>query len=217
LLAIVVQGGVGDCFYMVDDGRVEVTIDGYRVGALGPGDSFGDKALLDSAPRTATVTATESTVLWSLDGDDFAAGATGDEGGHVQWARRPDSDSLESILEGIALFGALDRRDLAARGEEVTLPAGTQIVRQGETGETFYVILDGEVHVTIDGDDVRALHPGESFGEIALIHDIPRTASVTATSPVTLWALGRDAFMAVLGRETAEPSTAGGRGAGVIV
>jgi CRP-like cAMP-binding protein/predicted MFS family arabinose efflux permease len=215
--AIVVQGHVGDRFYMIDEGRVEVTIDGYRVGALGAGDSFGDKALLHSAPRTATVTATESTVLWSLDGDDFAAGATGDESGHVQWVRSADRDSLESILGGISLFGALDRRDLAVNGKEVTLPRGAPIVRQGERGETFYVILDGEVHVTIDGDDVRTLHPGESFGEIALLHDVPRTASVTAATPVTLWALGRDAFMAVLGRETAEPSTAGGRGAGLIV
>ena len=184
--AVVLQGDVGDCFYVIDEGRVEVTIDGYHVGALGPGDSFGDKALLHSAPRTATVTATESTVLWS-------------------------------ILDGIALFAAIDRRGLAASGEQVTLPPGTRIIGQGETGDTFYVILDGEVQVSIDGDDVRTLHPGESFGEIALLHDVPRTANVTATTSVTLWSLGRDAFMAVLGRETAEPSIDGGRGAGLLV
>ena len=215
--AVVLQGDVGDCFYLIDEGRVEVTIDGYRVGALGPGDSFGDKALLHSAPRTATVTATESTVLWSLDGAGFAAGVTGDEGRHVQWVRSAGHDSLESILDGIALFAAIDRRGLAASGEQVTLPPGTRIIGQGETGDTFYVILDGEVRVSIDGDDVRTLHPGESFGEIALLHDVPRTANVTATTSVTLWSLGRDAFMAVLGRETAEPSIDGGRGAGLLV
>jgi CRP-like cAMP-binding protein/predicted MFS family arabinose efflux permease len=215
--AVVLQGDVGDCFYVIDEGRVEVTIDGYHVGALGPGDSFGDKALLHSAPRTATVTATESTVLWSLDGAGFAAGVTGDEGRHVQWVRSAGHDSLESILDGIALFAAIDRRGLAASGEQVTLPPGTRIIGQGETGDTFYVILDGEVQVSIDGDDVRTLHPGESFGEIALLHDVRRTANVTATTSVTLWSLGREAFMAVLGRETAEPSIDGGRGAGLLV
>jgi CRP-like cAMP-binding protein/predicted MFS family arabinose efflux permease len=215
--AIVVQGDVGDRFYVIDQGRVEVTIDGYRVGALGPGDSFGDKALLHSAPRTASVTAIEPTVLWSLEGDDFAAGATGDEGLHVQWVRRGGPESLESILDGISLFAAIDRRGLVAGGDEVTLPSGTRIIQQGETGESFYVILDGEVHVTIDGEDVRTLHPGESFGEIALLHDVPRTASVTAATSVRLWTLRREAFAAVLGRESPERSADGGHAAGMLV
>jgi CRP-like cAMP-binding protein len=71
--------------------------------------------------------------------------------------------------------------------------------------------------VTIDARDVRSLHPGESFGEIALLHDVPRTAGVTATTDVTLWSLDRDAFMAALGRERDERSTNGVGRVGLIV
>jgi CRP-like cAMP-binding protein len=71
--------------------------------------------------------------------------------------------------------------------------------------------------VTIDGEDVRTLHPGESFGEIALLHDVPRTASVTAATSVRLWRLRREVFAAVLGREAPELPADGIRAAGMLV
>jgi CRP-like cAMP-binding protein len=106
--------------------------------------------------------------------------------------------SLTDVLAGVPLFGAVDRSRLAAMGTEVVLAAGAEIVREGESGDSFYVLLDGETDVTVGGRHVRVLHSGDSFGEIALLHSVPRTASVTARTQVRMWTLGRDAFAAAL-------------------
>jgi CRP-like cAMP-binding protein len=83
------------------------------------------------------------------------------------------------------------------------------VIEQGDVGDRFYVVEDGEVAVSQNGRPVATLGPGEYFGEIALLHDVPRVASVTAVSPTTLLALDRVEFLeAVTGdpvtREAAE-------------
>jgi CRP-like cAMP-binding protein len=195
---VVRQGELGDRFYLIDSGSVEVTVDGWRVAVLGAGGSFGEKALLRATPRSATVTTLQRCSLWSLDGADFVAAATGSEGRSARRVLGDAGGSLTDVLAGVPLFGAVDRSRLAAMGTEVVLAAGAEIVREGESGDSFYVLLDGETDVTVGGRHVRVLHSGDSFGEIALLHSVPRTASVTARTQVRMWTLGRDAFAAAL-------------------
>lgn len=87
---------------------------------------------------------------------------------------------------------------LAAALEEVGAPAGEEIVRQGEPGDRFYLIEAGAVDVYVDGELVQSLGPGESFGEIALLRNVPRTATVKARSDVVLYALDRRHFLAAV-------------------
>lgn len=76
-----------------------------------------------------------------------------------------------------------------------SVPTGEIVVRQGDDGTRFYVVASGRVCVDIDGSRIRELGPGDWFGEIALLRDVPRTASVTALTNVSLWGVDRESFL----------------------
>jgi MFS family permease len=80
----------------------------------------------------------------------------------------------------------------------VRVDAGEDIFRQGDSGDRFYLVDSGEVVVSVDGQPVQRLGPGGYFGEIALLRDVPRTATVTAEQDTNLLALERDEFIAAV-------------------
>jgi hypothetical protein len=83
---------------------------------------------------------------------------------------------------------------------EITVPQGNEVIRQGDAGERWFLIADGEVEVVKDDVFQQRLGPGKGFGEIALLRGVPRTATVRAVAPTRLLALDRDRFlMAVTG------------------
>ena len=105
------------------------------------------------------------------------------------------------LLRRVPLFAPLSGpvlERLAIDAHELHVPAGEEVCSQGAPGSRFYVIADGEVEVTIDGKHVRRESVGDSFGEIALLRDSPRTATVTATAPTTLIAIDREAFLSAV-------------------
>jgi MFS family permease len=102
------------------------------------------------------------------------------------------------LLREIPIFSPLSPvvlEDLAARLVPVHAAAGETIVRQGDLGDRFYVISSGDVQVAVDGQPQATQGAGDHFGEIALLRDVPRTATVTALTDVDLLALERDDFV----------------------
>jgi CRP-like cAMP-binding protein len=96
-------------------------------------------------------------------------------------------------LAGLTLFSDLDRPQLQAVAHtmsEESFPAGQRILRQGFSGGGFFVILEGEVTVRVDGGDVATLGKGDFFGEISLLLGEPPIADVMATGPVKALQLG---------------------------
>jgi CRP/FNR family cyclic AMP-dependent transcriptional regulator len=92
-------------------------------------------------------------------------------------------------LQSIPLFRGLSRRDLEQLGrwtDEVDVPAGKQLTKQGEFSYEFFVIEEGSADVARDGEHVATLGPGDFFGEIGMMESTRRTASVVATSPMRL-------------------------------
>ncbi|MGE5272242.1 MAG: MFS transporter [Verrucomicrobiota bacterium] len=88
---------------------------------------------------------------------------------------------------------ALER--LASQLHPITVPPGTAVLRQGDHGDRFYVVESGRLRVSVDGSPGRELGPGDSFGEIALLRDVPRTATVKAETEARLQALEREDFL----------------------
>jgi CRP/FNR family cyclic AMP-dependent transcriptional regulator len=98
------------------------------------------------------------------------------------------TDDVARALRGVPLLGGLSDRELGRVAKDFTeriIPAGSPIVKEGEEkGVGFFVITEGEASVSFRGKEITTLGPGDHFGEVALISDRVRTASVTATTDV---------------------------------
>jgi Cyclic nucleotide-binding domain len=109
------------------------------------------------------------------------------------------SERTFGLVRRLPLFAPLPiamQENIALRLTERSYSAGDPIVTQGEVGDSFFVIADGEVEVQVDGAVRRSQHVGDFFGEIALLRNVPRTASVSAVGPVSVLVIHRDEFLA---------------------
>jgi hypothetical protein len=126
-------------------------------------------------------------------------------------ARTKPPGELIELLRGVPMFAPLpplSLERLATSADEVAAPAGSTIMREGEPGHDFHVIQRGRVDVLIGGKVVNELDAGDSFGEIALVHDVPRTASVVAVTDLVTFSIGRDVFLRALNLHPASASAA---------
>jgi CRP/FNR family transcriptional regulator, cyclic AMP receptor protein len=106
-------------------------------------------------------------------------------------------DTKVEALRRAPLFEGLSRKQLvqlARVSEDLEVAPGKVLCKEGEIGQEFFVIVDGEVEVTKDGKQLATRAGGEFFGEIALLEDIPRTATVTARTPLRFFVLTRRDF-----------------------
>lgn len=206
---VIVQGDAGDYFYVVESGHFDIYVSktgkvehgadgmGNKVASSGPGTSFGELALMYNAPRAATVVSTEPSILWQLDRVTF---------------RRILMDSAfqrrrmyESFLEEVSLFSSLtpyERSKIADALETHKYPAGSAIIREGDVGDKFYILESGEAEAIKRGREDRPLKQykvGDYFGELALLDDKPRAASVLSKTEVKVATLGKDGFQRLLG------------------
>jgi hypothetical protein len=113
----------------------------------------------------------------------------------------PPKENELRILSAIPIFTPLPSfslEHLAGRLVPLRLEPGSVVVREGDSGDRFYIVAEGEVEVTEGGATISTLGAGGYFGEIALLRDLPRTATVTAKTSVVLYALDREDFLATV-------------------
>jgi CRP/FNR family transcriptional regulator len=102
------------------------------------------------------------------------------------------ADAPTDLLENVPLFSGMKGKDLKRLANAMTekrVGEGETITEEGKKGVGFFVIESGTARVTRGGEQKRTLGPGDYFGEIALISDVPRTATITAETPVKCWGL----------------------------
>jgi CRP/FNR family cyclic AMP-dependent transcriptional regulator len=111
------------------------------------------------------------------------------------------ADAPVSLLRGVPLFADLKDRELKEIAGAMTqrrVDQGQNLATEGTQGIGFFVIESGTARVTVEGRERRTLGPGDHFGEIALIVDSPRTATVTAETPVVCWGIASWAFRPIV-------------------
>ncbi|HXF71692.1 MAG TPA: cyclic nucleotide-binding domain-containing protein [Actinomycetota bacterium] len=196
--AVVRQGERADALYVVRRGVLQVVeeLGGGRervIRTLGRGESFGELGLIEAAPRSATVRASSEAELFEVDRGTF-------ERLLAERARLPaflpTAQAIEE-LRALPCFSHLEVDELGAlarSGRWLLVAPGTELVRQGEEGDAFYAVGSGRFEVLEDGVRVRELGAGSHFGEIALLRDVPRTATVRALTPARVFRLEREGF-----------------------
>jgi len=110
-------------------------------------------------------------------------------------------DAKIELLRHVPLFAGLSKRELEQLGriaDELDLPAGQVLIKEGARGLEFFVLAEGAVSVAQKGRRVRTLSTGDFFGEIALVTDVPRTSTVTTESAVRVLVLTKRDFQRVL-------------------
>lgn len=204
--AVITHGEVGDRFYVIESGTAEVFVENEAQPrtVLSTGDYFGELALLYGVHRTATVRAASPlSVLWLRKGDFERLLAS-----HVAASARVDEaiDALER-LRAFAIFAGLSSRELDELARHLVherFPAGATVVQEGAPGDSFYLIDSGQAEATTGGRRVRIMQRGDYFGEIALLLDVPRTATVRALTPLEVFKLSRADFDALVGTMLAQ-------------
>ena len=190
------QNTIGKYFYIVDSGSVEVIINEISKSVIFKGGYFGEIALLHDTPRTATVKTSESTTLWVLSNEHFRVA--------VQAVNKCKYQENKKFLNGIPLFQILtnDQKEMML-GLCVyqEFEDNEKILLEGDPGEIFYIIKQGNVSCSIKGQELRILTVGDFFGEQALIYGTERTATITAVGKVSVLSLGADDLMRIYGNK----------------
>jgi CRP-like cAMP-binding protein len=203
--AVFRQGDRADAFYVVRRGRVAVedthpdTGDTRVLRTMGRGESFGELGLLGSASRRATIRAVDDVQLFEVDEATFDRLLADD----IQApAFAPTMQELAE-LRTLSAFRTLTLDDLdevLEHGAWVQAEPSEIFVEQGAAGDAFYAIGSGQVDVLRDDELVATLGPGDHFGEIALLEDVPRTATVAARTAVRAFRLDPAGFDAIVAR-----------------
>ena len=110
-------------------------------------------------------------------------------------------DAKLEMLRHVPLFAGCTKKELgeiSTLADELSLPAGTKLIEEGRQGHEFFVLVDGEVDVRMKGRKVTNLTNGAFFGEMALVSQRPRNATVTATSPVSVLVVHESGFRRLL-------------------
>eukprot|EP00929_Paragymnodinium_shiwhaense_P079787 TRINITY_DN41596_c0_g1_i1.p1 TRINITY_DN41596_c0_g1~~TRINITY_DN41596_c0_g1_i1.p1 ORF type:complete len:410 (+),score=126.45 TRINITY_DN41596_c0_g1_i1:200-1429(+) len=200
---IIEEGEQGDYLFIIESGHLDCikVVDGQPkvLKTCSPGDAFGELALLYNCPRAATVQAQTSSLCWQLDRETFSY--------VVKDAAVKRRERYDAFLKSVTLLehlGAYERSQVADALVPETFTKEECIVKQNHPGDKFYIVEEGTLSAMKDSDGVDKkvmdYRPGDYFGELALLHNTPRAASVVVTSPsARVLSMTRHSFNKMLG------------------
>jgi CRP/FNR family transcriptional regulator, cyclic AMP receptor protein len=208
--------------YFLTEGTVELTAVGKLIDTVGPGEIFGEMAVVSEIPgfttshsRSATAVARTDCIGYSLDGSETELGLERTpefalmlmslmfERLRLLDARLATREVAKARSSNRAepVFDAATLKAIAGRVESATVvrfAEGRQIMKQGHPGSTMYIVLEGHIAISVGNKIVEKLAPGGVFGEMALVDHSPRTASADARTDCVLLSMNRAALIALV-------------------
>jgi cAMP-dependent protein kinase regulator len=191
---VIQQGDPGDFLFVVESGKLDCLI--HQAGGsekvvktCQAGDVFGELALLYNVPRAASVDCTEKAVLWRLDRETF--------NNIVKEAAQKKRDRYDSFLKKVPLLASMDAYERSQLADALVVESfneGQTIMTQGEIGNKFYILEDGEAVAKKNGVEVMNYSHGDYFGELALIKNQPRAATVVCKTPAKVLSVDAKSF-----------------------
>lgn len=196
---VIREGEVGAHLYVSAEGQFEVIKNGVVLGVMGTGKAFGELAILYNCTRTASVRVLSDARLWVLDRRVFQMIM-------MKTGMQRIKENV-NFLKSVPLLRNLSDDVLAKISDVLEVEfytAGTYIIRQGTSGDSFFIICQGSVKVTqkisTEEKEIRTLYRGDYFGEQALINEDKRTANIIALNPgVECLTLDRESFTHLIG------------------
>jgi len=191
---LIKEGDKGDKFYVALTGEYEVLVGGNPVKTLGAGGNFGELALMYDCPRSASIRAKIDCVVCSLDRLSFKK--------YIMYANESQHDVQVKTLKKVPIMQGLSDKILNQVSESLlreTFDAGVTIIKEGDAGNVFYMVEEGEVDVNSAGNFIRTMGPGAFFGEQALLNNEPRGATCVAKTQCTLLVMDRENFETLFG------------------
>jgi len=192
---IIKEGEDGDNFYVIEDGLCDLYKGKEKIGRIGKGASFGEYALLYNCKRRATVKAIGHVKLFAIDRMTYRK--------TLMMSTRTRRQQFYSFLDKVPLLQTMsewERENIADVMQVATFRDNEVIMTQGDIGDKFYIIMEGQANVyNSSGQLLGILRPSDYFGELALLDDRPRAATVIAKGPLKCAVLTREAFNRILG------------------
>eukprot|EP00933_Yihiella_yeosuensis_P023713 TRINITY_DN1845_c0_g2_i1.p1 TRINITY_DN1845_c0_g2~~TRINITY_DN1845_c0_g2_i1.p1 ORF type:complete len:432 (+),score=136.34 TRINITY_DN1845_c0_g2_i1:136-1296(+) len=191
---VITQGDPGDFLFVIESGSLECVIkmpDGTEkaVKTCEAGDVFGELALLYNCPRAASVVVKESCVLWQLDRDTF--------NNIVKEAAQKKRERYDTFLKKVPLLSGMDAYDRSQLADALVVESftdGQKVMAQGEIGQKFYILEEGQAVALKGTEEVMTYSSGDYFGELALIKNQPRAATVICKGPAKLLSVDGKSF-----------------------
>lgn len=199
---IICEGNSGDHLYVITDGVLDCmkVIDGEEkvVKMCTQGDLFGELALLYNSPRAASVVSREASTVWELDRETF--------NNIVMEAVQRKRSQCSAVLRKVPLFQTMSNSEVDTIIDALKMEKhaeGAQVITQGDSGNLFYIVYEGKLVATKKADDGQEFamshEAGDYFGELALLQDQPRAATVVAATEVCLLSMDRSTFKRLMG------------------
>jgi len=191
------EGDEGHEFYVIDEGKLDVIVNGSKVGIIERGVCFGEFALIYNSPRSATVVAVTAAKVWSLHRITFRK--------VIKDHNQNESTKTIGFLKKVPLLAQLSTSELQLLNqtlETMQFRSGQVIFKEGDDGDKFYIVKEGNIagfKEKLGKMEWFKFDSGDYFGERALLKDEPRSATIICETDVTVLMLSRQDFCTILG------------------